>query len=1202
MAHSSYYLSRFDFKYERARAELGIESGSHFHVLAQRRSLVLPCDALPFRNQDWNIALCLFSPFLHQSLAARGGAEQIQPGLFLECQNRSQLWEKMVPLYRSRVAGVGRYQAQKLFFAEIMLLDLYRAVSFQQLVQMISLLARLIVQDVLVEIWPAKSLPYPALIAMGKLGAEELNYSSDIDLLFLCSDEDNNDETVKWIRYLMRELSHIGPQGFLYRVDARLRPLGQSGGALARTVESYRSYYYEQGQTWERQALLKASFLAGDENLGNQFLDSISEFVFHHPATSSEIRDIRDIKMLIEKELAASGSHDRNIKLMSGGIRDIEFMIQMMQLYHGYANEGLRHPNHIIATRNLTAHNFISDDEARSLIKIYVLFRELEHRLQARNFSPVRLLPDAKEDWDYLASSFPVYHDGLNLQKDVIKYRGLIRDGFHRRINDTIRYLEKQKVVFDDLSNYETQRIAFFLQGFRDQYIEQFTSQDIAEHYRRLLQLSFPEPVDFVAAPGELPGFWSVQIVALDKPFVFSFLVGELSVAGLHLHEAASFSFRSPLHAGLQERYTDFVAPPMVSRFIVRGEKEALDRWLNTFRPLFLLLEQRGASVLSDYKLDLRRRFFERPQPNLVDIHSSIDYRVKTENLPGLDATILEIRGKDYPGFLFESITALQELGLKILECKVDTHAGIVLDRFLISHLNDTPITDEQLASLEKRLSLMKFFSRHLDRVADPAVAYQKFYELIGTLEDARKDHFVFTDDLMQKIGLLLGSGEFVRQRFFLSEGLRFLEQAQQHETYHHHKMRIHVDENMQFIQEARQYFHKIEDPQLLLSYWQTTLESSLNRWRESLLYDVCLEQVQGKVPYDILSDYFSDILEIYIKLFLQLQERLQLARRGIDKKSWDEFTRWAVMALGKFGGRELGYGSDLEIIFIYDAQPEYLQHNPDIWFEMMRALVKSLPAQANHLFHIDLRLRPHGNSGPLASSLGQMHDYYHKMGQAHPFERQALIKSRIIATREFHRHAKSVPGSSLLEQLGLLRRHFTFSGDFFSVSEIYKLRHEQIRNSEERHLKFGKGGLVEIEYSVQHLQMAASRISTEPLDEAIFATSTFQAIRGLRNMRILSAYEAAMLRHHYSILRILINALRFSIGRDDAYVMPDKGTPAWSRVWRLVREELVCAEESNLDRLIQSTLCQVSHWWESYRRRLPQDWLQESAATVKKN
>lgn len=242
-----------------------------------------------------------------------------------------------------------------------------------------------------------------SVIGLGKLGGGELNYSSDIDLLFVYGDEgpesgERNPVTgglFTWHEFFnklsekfVQLLSQPNAEGYLYRVDVRLRP--ESGaGPLARSLRSYLTYYESRGELWERQMLLKARPVGGDIELGEKFTHQLEPFVhprtfFRHPAES-----IARIKARIE----ASVGDEANIKLMAGGIRDIEFIVQTLQLLNGGKKQSVRDVNTLRALQALAKENLLSDEEARTLAEAYRFYRILEHRLQTMLNTQTHTIP-----------------------------------------------------------------------------------------------------------------------------------------------------------------------------------------------------------------------------------------------------------------------------------------------------------------------------------------------------------------------------------------------------------------------------------------------------------------------------------------------------------------------------------------------------------------------------------------------------------------------------------------------------------------------------------------------------------------------------------------------------------------------------------------------------------------------------------------
>ncbi|NLH99834.1 MAG: hypothetical protein GX446_10145 [Chthonomonadales bacterium] len=249
-------------------------------------------------------------------------------------------------------------------------------------------------------------LPRFAVIALGKLGGFELNYSSDIDLVFVCepdgSDEDKTLQQANAIaESLVANLSREMQNGHLFRVDMRLRPEGRFG-ALVRTLASYASYYENWAEVWERQAMLKARPIAGDARLGQAFLAMIAPHAYPRRMTQAMLDAIRENKRRIERgRRSASGPSD--VKLDPGGIRDIEFTVQLLQMERGAADPLVRTPNTLQAIARLRQAHALSAADARHLTDAYVFLRDVEHRLQLLYDHQTERLPATERETELLA-------------------------------------------------------------------------------------------------------------------------------------------------------------------------------------------------------------------------------------------------------------------------------------------------------------------------------------------------------------------------------------------------------------------------------------------------------------------------------------------------------------------------------------------------------------------------------------------------------------------------------------------------------------------------------------------------------------------------------------------------------------------------------------------------------------------------------
>jgi glutamate-ammonia-ligase adenylyltransferase len=249
----------------------------------------------------------------------------------------------------------------------------------------------------------ALSTPPFAVIAMGKLGARELNYSSDVDLIFLCDvaeadgplpgDERGMRQATRLAEALVAALSKPTAEGNLFRVDMRLRPEGRFG-ALVRSLASYREYYDRWVETWERQALIKARFVAGDAELGARFERMVEPHVYRRVHSTALLEDVRDVKRAIDRRVDQAGERENNVKEGRGTIREIEFAVQLLQLLFGGERPDLRARDTLTALARLTAAGLLTQEEAATLGDQYRFFRSVEHRLQLMSDLPTRRIPD----------------------------------------------------------------------------------------------------------------------------------------------------------------------------------------------------------------------------------------------------------------------------------------------------------------------------------------------------------------------------------------------------------------------------------------------------------------------------------------------------------------------------------------------------------------------------------------------------------------------------------------------------------------------------------------------------------------------------------------------------------------------------------------------------------------------------------------
>ena len=233
-----------------------------------------------------------------------------------------------------------------------------------------------------------------AVIGMGKLGGRELNYSSDVDIMFV------GDGPTNLLERRARAVVEITKR--CYRVDTALRPLGRDG-PLVRSLDSYEAYWDRWAAPWEFQALLRARSVAGDDRLGRLFVDTAQRWLWTRPFSADDLRSLRQMKRRAEQDVASRGLGDREIKRGRGGIRDIEFTVQLLQLVHGTGDPELRSPSTLTVLREMAAAGYIDPSDSERLREAFRFLRRIEDRLQLHEEQQVHTVPDDPVELDRLA-------------------------------------------------------------------------------------------------------------------------------------------------------------------------------------------------------------------------------------------------------------------------------------------------------------------------------------------------------------------------------------------------------------------------------------------------------------------------------------------------------------------------------------------------------------------------------------------------------------------------------------------------------------------------------------------------------------------------------------------------------------------------------------------------------------------------------
>ncbi|WP_329458183.1 bifunctional [glutamine synthetase] adenylyltransferase/[glutamine synthetase]-adenylyl-L-tyrosine phosphorylase [Streptomyces sp. NBC_01497] len=293
-----------------------------------------------------------------------------------------------------------------------------------------------------------------AVIAMGKCGGHELNYVSDVDVIFVGDVPDNSAEAdenaavraaTRLASHLMRICSETTVEGAIWPVDANLRPEGRNG-PLVRTLSSHLAYYERWAKTWEFQALLKARPVAGDAALGAAYQEAVTPLVWQASEREHFVPHVQEMRRRVVQNIPA-GQAEREIKLGPGGLRDVEFAVQLLQLVHGRSDASLRSPNTLEALKALAAGGYVGRIDAAQLDEAYRFLRTVEHRIQLYRLRRTHLMPEDDADLRRIGRSLGLRTDPVaDLVKEWRRHTTVVRrlheKLFYRPLLDAVAQLQ----------------------------------------------------------------------------------------------------------------------------------------------------------------------------------------------------------------------------------------------------------------------------------------------------------------------------------------------------------------------------------------------------------------------------------------------------------------------------------------------------------------------------------------------------------------------------------------------------------------------------------------------------------------------------------------------------------------------------------------------------------------------------------------
>ncbi len=458
---------------------------------------------------------------------------------------------KEIPASADNFRGLRLWKGREML--RIALREIAGAAALEETTAELSQLAEICVTEVLTY-WNAElrtRLGAPeaefGVLALGKLGGRELNHSSDIDVIFFYSAEGHVTPSLSYHEWFSRLATKIfetfaskDPAGALFRMDLRLRPEG-STGPLVRSLASLENYYSGFGETWERLALIKARGISGSDELAYEFLREHQPFIYPKTATPELLDEIAAIKRRIERDIVGHENLERNVKLGRGGIREIEFVVQALQLLHGARHAFLQETSTLKALPALAELELLPRAESLDLEQAYRFLRRTEHRLQMEGEQQTHTVPDEPEALERLARSLG-FSETAEFLAALHEHRSRVRAVFTRVVAERPQDKETwtgQLKFFQDQESAE-KAIAALAQGRSGTHVAARTKQ-IFQKLRPMLLEELKRRVD--------PDATLTQFVRFVEAYGMRSLLFELLVANPRLLELLLKAFSASRYA-----------------------------------------------------------------------------------------------------------------------------------------------------------------------------------------------------------------------------------------------------------------------------------------------------------------------------------------------------------------------------------------------------------------------------------------------------------------------------------------------------------------------------------------------------------------------------------------------------------------------------------------------------------------------------
>ena len=678
-----------------------------------------------------------------------------------------------------------------------------------------------------------------------------------------------------------------------------------------------------------------------------------------------------------------------------------------------------------------------------------------------------------------------------------------------------------------------------FLGRMDPDYFASFEPEIIARHIRLASALSFDNPCELSCVPLNEHRV-ELTVVAYDYFSEFAAICGLLSAFGLNIDEGRIYTFseaEAPAVSGMDRRRRHrpkgrpglsrkkivdvFHVHPVEGAVFTAQHQHQLSAELT--RVVKLLDENQFEEARQQVNRQLVEQLSRRRSAFSGLLHT---VHISFDNTSSPTDTVMDIRSDDTPAFLYAFANALAMRNIYISKAQFENEGEKLRDRFYVRNRFGQKVSDEaDQQQLRLTAVLIKQFTHALTWAPDPAKALEAFDQFLDLImeESARSKDSPALEYLQDKKSLpvlaqLLGASDFLWEDFLRRQHGNLLPMLHDYQRAPLIKPRATIGKEL--------------DRLVTRAKSDEARKEMLNQFKDRELFRIDMTHLLD--TGSSLSDFslaLTELAELIMARSLKDCMTKLNRRYGVPRLDSKQPCPFVILGMGKFGGRELGYASDIEVLFVYGGAGQTggkeAVANSEYFERLAQELLGWIEAKQEGIFHLDVRLRPHGGKGSLANAIDEVRRYYSASGLAAPFERQALIRLRTVAGDR-----------KLGRQVEEHRDTFVYSQEPWDERTALDLRRRQIKElvePEQINVKYSSGGLIDIEYAVQYLQIMHGH--SRP---ALRQVNTLQALAALAQEGLISSQEAQRLEKAYTFIRRLIDGLRMVRGHAKDLVLPE--------------------------------------------------------------